>query len=108
MELGTILNGLKQCFCNVPFSDRRAKIEPYEFIVSLIFCFTQDRGARTIASLRKKTIKLTGKSVSRGTFWERLATKRLFTLLLESTITLSRSRTVLWWGWHLRWCRPTR
>jgi putative transposase len=86
MELGTILKGLKQCFRNVPLSDVRAKIGPYEFIVSLIFCFTQDRGARTIASLREEIIKLTGKSVSRGSFWERLATERLFTLLLELTL----------------------
>ena len=83
MEWGTILKGIKQWFRKVPPSDGRAKIGPYEFIVSLIFCFTQDRGTRTIASLREEIIKLTGKSVSRGSFWERLATERLFTLLLD-------------------------
>jgi hypothetical protein len=87
MELGIILKGLKQCFRNVPLSDGRAKIGPYEFIVSLIFCFTQDRGARTIASLREEIIKLTGKSVSRSSFWERLSTERLFTLLFELTLS---------------------
>lgn len=86
MELGTILKGLKQCFRGVPLNDGRAKIGPYEFVVSLIFCFTQDRGARTIACLREEIIRLTGKSVSRGSFWERLATERLLTLLLELTL----------------------
>lgn len=82
MNLDTILNQFKKTFELIPEFDTRAKIEPRNFILCLIFCFIQDRGSRTLESIRKAMIAATGVKLSRGTFWERLATKRLFSFLI--------------------------
>lgn len=82
MTLDTILNRFKQSFDIIPKNDTRAKIGPQNFILCLIFCFTQDRGKRTLESIRKAVIAATGEKLSRSSFWERIATKRLFSFLL--------------------------
>jgi len=83
MDLGTILNGFKQCFDQIPDEDKRAKISPRQFVISLIFSLNvMDRGKRTIATLRRNIMKATGEEISRGGFWERLATERLFGFIL--------------------------
>jgi Transposase DDE domain len=90
MDLDIILNGFKQSFDQIPETDGRAKIGPRQFVICLIFGLcTMDRGKRTLASLRRAIMKATGEKISRGGFWERLATGRLLNfvlLLVESAI----------------------
>ena len=86
MDTGTILNRFKQCFDEIPETDSRAKIGPRDFVISLIFSLaTTDRGKRSLETLRRSIKKATGISLSRGGFWERLATQRLFSFLLLLT-----------------------
>ena len=83
MDTGTILNRFKQCFNEIPEKDSRAKIGPREFVVALIFSLSKtDRGKRSLETLRRSLKKATGINLSRGSFWERLATNRLFSFLL--------------------------
>jgi len=41
------------CFDAIPQKDMRAKIGPRDFIISIIFGFAQDRGKRSLESIRK-------------------------------------------------------
>ena len=83
MDLGTTLNGFKQCFDQIPDNDGRAKIGPRQFVIALIFSLhIMDRGTRTLDALRRAVTKATGTEIWRGGFWERLATERLFKFLL--------------------------
>jgi hypothetical protein len=53
-----------------------------EFITALLCSFaTQDGRTKSISALRKSVIALTKETLSRGTFWERIATKKLVKLL---------------------------
>ena len=72
-----------QSFNEIPEDDARAKIGPRLFVMTLIFSLSiKDRGQRTLAALRRSVISFTGEQISRGTFWERLATNRLLDFLL--------------------------
>lgn len=82
MSIEKILNSIKNCFEKIPDSDTRANIGPRNFITYLIFGFFRDRGeSRTLESLRRTAQSHSGEQIGRGTFWERLQTKRLKTLL---------------------------
>ena len=60
----------------IPDQDNRAKISPRQFVINLIFSLhAMDRGKRTLDALRRNLMKATGQEVSRGGFWERLATE---------------------------------
>ena len=83
MDMSLILNQFKQSFNEIPEDDARAKIGPRLFVMTLIFSLSiKDRGQRTLAALRRSVISFTGEQISRGTFWERLATNRLLDFLL--------------------------
>jgi len=98
MDLGTSLNGFRQCFNVVPEHDNRSKIGPRQFVINLIFNLNaMDRGKRTLGALRRSITKATGLPMWRGGFWERLATERLFgfLLLLVQTAMQQMSNIVL-------------
>jgi len=85
------LDFMEKCFNELPQSDTRANIGPKKFIITLILTFLRDRGQQTIASLRRNVIKETKIKVSRSSFWERLAAKRLFNLLtLLATLLMQK------------------
>lgn len=85
---------MEECFKELPQSDTRANIGPKIFITSLILTFLRDRGQQTIASLRRNVIKETKTTISRSSFWERLATKRLLKLL-NLLVTLLMQRMII-------------
>lgn len=83
MRLEKILNRFKQSFDQIPESDGRAKIGPRQFVIALIFSLANmDSGKRTIEALRRSVMKSLGEKLSRGGFWERIATERLFSFML--------------------------
>lgn len=78
MALSSMVAAIQQCFQGlVPDQDARAKIQPLEFVTALVFGLLQDPQNRSLASIRRIVMNITGKRISRGTFWERLATERL-------------------------------
>lgn len=86
-----ILDILYQCFKEIPEKDSRAKIGPKEFVVTLVCSFFRDAKERTLSSLRREMMDATGKQISRGTFWERLATRKLTELLTNCVVFLISS-----------------
>lgn len=90
METSSVVSKIKGCFgVTLPARDPRAKIQPIDFITSLVCSFgTKDGRVKSISSLRKSVIEITRETISRGSFWERLATKKLmrFTQLLLSAL----------------------
>ena len=86
MEISSIISKIKGCLLeSIPAKDPRAKIQPLEFVTSLISSFSNKDGrVKSLSAMRKEVMAITGVKVSRGTFWERMATKRLrkFILLL--------------------------
>jgi len=88
----SILGQIGQCFDHVPDSDSRAKIEPKEFLVSLIFCLSADSKRKSLDGLRREMAAKIGVVISRSSFWERMATNRLRRFLVE---TLSQLMTTL-------------
>ena len=82
MELGTTLKGFQQCLESIPEHDTRAKIGPRAFIIAFLFGFRGDRGKRSLESIRRSVMNATGETLSRGSFWERIAAGRLFHFLL--------------------------
>jgi len=83
MQLDGIKKKFMHCFDAIPQKDIRAKIGPRDFIISIIFCFVQDHGKRSLESIRKSVMTGLNIKIARSTFWERIATKRLISLLLE-------------------------
>jgi hypothetical protein len=86
--MNTLLHRIRQCFVCIPKDDSRAQIGPRDFVTSLILGFAQSTKKRTIESLRKSLMAMTGKKLSRGSFWERLATRRLLGFLTLTAETL--------------------
>lgn len=84
----TILEIINQCFASIPSHDPRATTTPFHFVTALIFSLVNDRGQKTLASLRRSIIGHTNTQMSRGTFWERMATKRLVDILTFLVTTL--------------------
>lgn len=84
MRLEKLLNNFKQSFDQIPETDGRAKIGPRQFVIALIFSLSNmDSGKRTIEALRRAVMESLGESISRGGFWERIATDRLFNFILS-------------------------
>jgi len=76
------LEQLRQCFIEViPKADARTIIPPLEFVINIIFCFLGDTECTSLESIRRYMKNQTEKKSSRGSFWERLASNRLKTLL---------------------------
>ena len=90
MGLRNILEAIKQHFHEIPTKDVRAKIGPMEFISALVTSLSKDSRIRSLANLRRSIAALTGQTLDRGAFWERLATKRLFTMLMFLTTHLMK------------------
>lgn len=88
MTTSNILQNLRQCFSRVPDCDPRSKIDPKTFLVTLALSFLRDVKGRTLASLRREMINGTCRSISRSSFWERLATKKLNKLLFSVLLSL--------------------
>lgn len=88
MELRSILKAIKQRFHCLPEKDNRANIGPLEFVAALVTSLVKDGRLRTLATLRRGVSALTGISLDRGAFWERLATKRLLELLTSLVLEL--------------------
>jgi putative transposase len=87
MQLENFLNKIKNQFIDIPNQDTRANTGTRDLIVSLVFCFSRDRGNfRTLDCIRKFVQTSLGVSIARGTFWERLATKKL-QKILEGLVT---------------------
>lgn len=83
MRLEKLLNTFKSSFDQIPETDGRAKIGPRQFVIALIFSLSNmDSGKRTIETLRRAVMESIGETISRGGFWERIATDRLFNFIL--------------------------
>ena len=83
MRLENLLSRFKTSFDRIPEADGRAKIGPRQFVIALIFSLSNmDSRKRTIETLRRAVMKSLGEKISRGGFWERIATERLFNFLL--------------------------
>lgn len=78
MQLEKFIEDILARFQSIPNNDARAKVGTGTLISILVFFFSRSRGnARSLDSIRtfvQKTLKM---SLSRGGFWERLATKKL-------------------------------
>lgn len=84
MQLVNFLNQIKNRFNAVSNEDPRATVGTRDLIATLVFCFSKDRGSsRSLDCIRKLVQTTLGVSISRGTFWERLATKKLQKILEE-------------------------
>jgi hypothetical protein len=78
-----ILEVIKQCFEVVNRSDARTDINSMDFVICLVFSIANDGGKKSIASLRRTFQKVFQKPLSRGGFWERLATRSLTEALTQ-------------------------
>ncbi len=82
MHLKTFLDQMKNRFGNISNEDPRATIGTRDLIATLVFCFSRDRGNfRTLDCVRKFAQSTLNVSISRGAFWERLATEKLQKIL---------------------------
>ena len=82
MQLEKVLNQIKIRFSQISNQDPRATIGTRDLVTTLVFCLFRDRGGfRSLDCLRRLVQATCGVSISRGTFWERLATHKLHKLL---------------------------
>lgn len=82
MSKANRLNRLKQRFeKHLPKADARSPISPLQFVVIVVFSFFSDTKKAGLEGIRRHLEKQTKRRVSRSAFWERLAAKRLKTLL---------------------------
>lgn len=93
MDASTILHRIKACFAVVPDSDVRANIGPRAFLVSLVFAFSRSDHTRTLDAIRQQVVKQTNTPLARSSFWQRLASKRLVTLLQQTVKQLLEQLT---------------
>ncbi|MCB0361233.1 MAG: IS4 family transposase [Bdellovibrionales bacterium] len=78
-----ILETLHHQINSIPKKDARSKIVPLELVAALLCSVQKDSGRRSISNIRRQVIALTGKKISRSSFWERLATLRLKNFLFS-------------------------
>jgi putative transposase len=82
MKNDNIIENFSQCFdAIVPKKDVRAKIQPNELVLGMIFHEEGDSKIFTIESIRKSIKKFTDKHIERSSFWERLGTRKLRKIL---------------------------
>lgn len=78
MNLKIFLDQTKDRFNKISNEDPRAIVGTRDLIATLVFCFSRDRGNfRTLDCIRKFVQSTFNVAISRGGFWERLATKKL-------------------------------
>lgn len=78
MQINDFLLKIKDRFKKIPNNDNRSKIGTRDLVTTLVFCFSRDRGNYKSLSCIKKFVQATlNVPLSRGGFWERLATKKL-------------------------------
>jgi hypothetical protein len=70
------------------FSTRK-KIPLFELVVSLVLSFSVSRKKKCLADAYRLFIELTGKVISRSSFWDRLANKKLLEFLEKAVIQFS-------------------
>lgn len=76
------LDVLKQCFEEVvPTTDKRTTIAPLSFVVCLVYTYLGDSKTFSLEAIRRGMTSHLKTRMSRSAFWERLARKRLQTLL---------------------------
>ena len=82
MHLKTFLDQLKNRFSDISNEDPRATVGTRDLVATLVFCFSRERGNfRTLDCIRKFVGATLDVSISRGSFWERLATVKLQRIL---------------------------
>lgn len=75
--------------------DSRSKLSPMNLILALIFCFLGDSKTTSLEGIRRFCIDSFHVKISRSSFWDRLARKRLKEILMQlichfmATVTLS-------------------
>jgi len=70
------------------FSTRK-KIPLFELVVSLVLSFSVSRKKKCLADAYRLFIELTGKVISRSSFWDRLANKKLLEFLEKAVLQFS-------------------
>lgn len=82
MHLKSFLDQIKNRFGDISNEDPRATVGTRDLVATLVFCFSRDRGNfRTLDCIRKFVQSTLNISISRGGFWERLATQKLQKIL---------------------------
>jgi putative transposase len=81
LSVSSTLTAIEQRFHTLPPPDKRTTTSPVKFISGLVASVSKDGRVRSVASLRRGVIALTGIRMNRKTFWERLSAKRLQSLL---------------------------
>jgi len=87
----SILDRIQQSFAHVPDFDPRAKLSPKAFLVTLVFALISDTKSRSLDCIRRFLIAQSGVAICRSTFWQRMASKRLLHLLLETVSQLMKN-----------------
>lgn len=83
-KIVTTLDAFKKSFKDLlPDKDGRSSINPLEFISALIFSLHKDTLLHGLEGIRRSLIAITGKSISRSAFNERLGSRRTLNLLTE-------------------------
>lgn len=81
-KLREFVEQFRSQFEQIPNEDPRATIGCRDLVAALVLCFCRDRGkSRTLECIRKHVKTALERDISRGAFWERLATKRLRRIL---------------------------
>jgi putative transposase len=77
----------------VPKKDGRVKISHLDFVVYLVFNFFTDNKQNSLEGMRRKIEEKTNILISRGSFWERLASNRL-KKIMESLVAQLITNTI--------------
>jgi hypothetical protein len=83
MQINNLISQIKAIFKNTLLKhDKRCKIQSLEFVAALICSIVVREGrVLSISALRHAVMAYTCQTLSRSTFWERLSTKKIVTLL---------------------------
>src|SRR4051812_48681015 len=92
MEVSKVISKIKGIFrSTAQDGDARCKIQQSDFIAALVCGIpSQDGRTKSLGGLRKAIAGFTTQLLSRGAFWERMASKRLtknLLMLLSSLVT---------------------
>lgn len=90
METSKIISRIKGAFQGtLTTGDGRCKVQSLDFITALICSIATKNGrVKNLSALRQSIMAFTHETLSRGTFWERLATKKSVKLLQTLLSTL--------------------
>jgi hypothetical protein len=88
------INKLTELFSSViPKNDARVNITHLQFVVCFVFNFFTDNKQYSIAGIHRMIESLTGLTISKGAFWERLAGNRLKNIM-ESLVAALMTNTI--------------